>query len=41
MRLHAHPHLGLLDWQARQLAFALGLGDHLKAVVAIAKGLHR
>jgi len=41
IRLHAHPHLGLLDWQARQLAFQLGLGDHLKAAVAIAKGLHR
>jgi succinyl-CoA synthetase beta subunit len=41
VRLHAHPHLGLLDWQARQLAFALGLGDHLKEAVAIAKGLYR
>jgi succinyl-CoA synthetase beta subunit len=41
IRLHAHPHLGLLDWQARQLAFALGLGDHLKAAVQIAKGLHK
>jgi len=41
IRLHAHPHLGLLDWQARQLAFQLGLGEHLKAAVAIAKGLHR
>jgi succinyl-CoA synthetase beta subunit len=41
IRLHAHPHLGLLDWQARQLAFQLGLGDHLKEAVAIAKGLHR
>ena len=41
IRLHAHPHLGLLDWQARQLAFQLGLGDHLKAAVAIAKGLHK
>ncbi len=41
VRIHAHPHLGLLDWQARQLAFALGLGDHLREAVAIAKGLHR
>jgi succinyl-CoA synthetase beta subunit len=41
VRLHAHPHLGLLSWQARQMAFALGLGDHLKAAVAIAKGLVR
>jgi succinyl-CoA synthetase beta subunit len=41
VRIHAHPHLGLLDWQARRMAFALGLGDHLKAAVAIAKGLVR
>ena len=26
----AHPHLGLLDHQARRMAFALGLGDHLE-----------
>jgi succinyl-CoA synthetase beta subunit len=39
VRIHAHPHLGLLDWQARKMAFALGLGAHLKATVAIAKGL--
>jgi succinyl-CoA synthetase beta subunit len=37
--LHAHPSLGLLDFQARQLAFAMGLGAHLKAAVAIARGL--
>jgi len=41
VRIHAHPHLGLLDWQARRMAFALGLGGHLKAAVAIAKGLVR
>ena len=41
VRVHAHPHLGLLDWQARQMAFALGLGAHLKAAVAIARGLVR
>jgi succinyl-CoA synthetase beta subunit len=35
----AHPELGLLDFQARQLAFAMGLGGHLKAAVAIARGL--
>ncbi|MGH2466564.1 MAG: ATP-grasp domain-containing protein, partial [Candidatus Limnocylindrales bacterium] len=39
VRVHAHPHLGLLDHQARALAFALGLGDHLAEFVAIAKGL--
>ena len=37
--LHAHPSLGLLDFQARHLAFAMGLGGHLKAAVAIARGL--
>ncbi|MFP5341830.1 MAG: ADP-forming succinate--CoA ligase subunit beta [Candidatus Limnocylindria bacterium] len=39
VRLHAHPTLGLLDFQARQLAFRMGLGGHLKAAVAIARGL--
>ena len=39
--LHAHPHLGLLDYQARLLAFDLGLGDHLKAAVGVAKGLFK
>jgi succinyl-CoA synthetase beta subunit len=39
--IHAHPHLGLQDWQARELAFRMGLGRHLKAAVAIAKGLVR
>ena len=36
---HADPYLGLLDHQAREFAFAMGLGGHLKAAVAIAKGL--
>jgi succinyl-CoA synthetase beta subunit len=39
VRVHADPLLGLRDWQARELAFRLGLGAHLKATVAIAKGL--
>ncbi len=39
VQLHAHPHLGLLDWQARQLAFAMDLKPYLKAAVRIAKGL--
>ncbi len=39
-RIGAHPHLGLLDWQARQLAFAVGLGGpHLRDFVKIARGL--
>jgi succinyl-CoA synthetase beta subunit len=37
--IHADPLLGLQDWQARELAFRMGLGGHLKAAVAIAKGL--
>jgi succinyl-CoA synthetase beta subunit len=37
--LHADPVLGLLPFQARQLAFSMGLGAHLKAAVAIARGL--
>jgi succinyl-CoA synthetase beta subunit len=36
---YAHPLLGLLDYQARELGFKLGLGAHLKDFVAIAKGL--
>jgi succinyl-CoA synthetase beta subunit len=39
VRTHADPTLGLLDFQARELAFAMGLGGQLKAAVAIAKGL--
>jgi succinyl-CoA synthetase beta subunit len=39
-QLHAHPLLGLTDFQARRMAYALGLGaNHLKEFVAIAKGL--
>jgi succinyl-CoA synthetase beta subunit len=39
-RIAAHPHLGLLDWQARQLAFAIGLGGRfLRDFVTLAKGL--
>ena len=39
-RVEAHPLLGLLDWQARELAFAIGLGGpHLRAFVGIAHGL--
>jgi len=39
VRVHADPLLGLLDFQARQFVFAMGLGAHLKAGVAIARGL--
>jgi len=39
--IHADPLLGLEDWQARTIAFRMGLGGQLKAAVAIAKGLVR
>jgi succinyl-CoA synthetase beta subunit len=39
VRFHADPLLGLRDYQARRLVYAMGLGAHLKAGVAIAKGL--
>jgi succinyl-CoA synthetase beta subunit len=39
IRVHADPLLGLLDFQARDFVFRMGLGGHLKAAVAIAKGL--
>jgi len=41
IRRHADPMLGLLDFEAREFAFEMGLGGHLKAAVAIAKGLVR
>jgi len=39
--LHADPLLGLLDHQARAIAFALRLGQHWKTGAGIAKGLVR
>ncbi|MEX1296752.1 MAG: ATP-grasp domain-containing protein, partial [Candidatus Limnocylindrales bacterium] len=39
VRIHAHPHLGLQPFQAREMAFRLGLGDHLKQAAAICAGL--
>jgi succinyl-CoA synthetase beta subunit len=39
VRIHAHPTLGLLPFEARRLAFAMGLGGHLKEAVAIATAL--
>jgi len=39
--IQADPLLGLLAFQARQMAFRLGLGAHLKDAVAIAMGLVR
>ncbi|MBA2720419.1 MAG: ADP-forming succinate--CoA ligase subunit beta, partial [Chloroflexi bacterium] len=37
----AHPIAGFLPFRARQMAFRLGLGAHLKDAVAIANGLVR
>ena len=37
----AHPHLGLLDHQAREIAFAMGLGDRWKEAAAIARGVFK
>jgi succinyl-CoA synthetase beta subunit len=37
--LHADPLLGLLDHEARRMAFALHLGPHWRAGAAVAKGL--
>ena len=40
LRVSAHPLLGLLDYQARALAFGVGLGGpHLRDFVRIARGL--
>jgi succinyl-CoA synthetase beta subunit len=38
-KIHAHPQLGLQPFQAREMAFSLGLGDHLKQAAAICAGL--
>ncbi len=39
--VQAHPQLGLAAWQARELAFRLGLGGHLREAVTVARGLVR
>ncbi|MEA2547850.1 MAG: succinyl-CoA synthetase beta subunit, partial [Chloroflexota bacterium] len=39
--IHADPLIGLQPFQAREMAFRLGLGAHLKDAVAIATGLVR
>ena len=39
VRVYAHPQLGLQPFQARRMAFALGLGDHLADAVTICRGL--
>ncbi len=40
--VHAHPFLGLPDYQARNLAYGIGLPkEHVSAFVKIAQGLYR
>ncbi|HSH22427.1 MAG TPA: ATP-grasp domain-containing protein, partial [Candidatus Caenarcaniphilales bacterium] len=39
--IHTHPHLGLLDYQARLLGFEMGLAAHMRDFVTIAQGLYR
>jgi succinyl-CoA synthetase beta subunit len=39
VKIHAHAQLGLQPFQAREMAFRLGLGDHLKQAAAICTGL--
>ena len=39
--VQAHPLLGLLPFQARQMAFALGLEAHLRDALSICEGLYR
>ncbi len=42
VRVHAHPHLGLLDYQARQLVLRMGVGrEHLRTAASIAVGVYR
>jgi succinyl-CoA synthetase beta subunit len=38
-QIAAHPQLGLQDHRARRMAFALGLGTHLRDAVAVCEGL--
>ncbi len=39
VKIHAHPQLGLQPFQAREMAFRLGLADHLKQAAVICTGL--
>ncbi len=39
IRVHAHAQLELQPFQARQMAFGLGLGEHLREATAICQGL--
>ena len=39
LKVQVDPRLGLLDYQARQLAYGMQLGDHMREFGKIAKGL--
>ena len=39
VKIHAHPQLGLQPFQAREMAFRLGLGEHLRTAVDVCTGL--
>jgi succinyl-CoA synthetase beta subunit len=39
IKVSVDPALGLLDYQARELAFGMGLGEHAREFTKIAKGL--
>jgi succinyl-CoA synthetase beta subunit len=39
IKVHVDPRMGLLDYQARELAFGMGLGEHSRDFTKIARGL--
>jgi len=39
IKVYVDPRMGLLDYQARELAFGMGLGEHARDFTRIAKGL--
>jgi succinyl-CoA synthetase beta subunit len=39
IKVYVDPRMGLLDYQARDLAFGMGLGEHARDLTKIAKGL--
>ncbi|HET9495813.1 MAG TPA: ADP-forming succinate--CoA ligase subunit beta [Chloroflexia bacterium] len=41
IKVHVDPLLGMQDYQARELAFGMGLGEHIRDFTRVAKGLVR
>ena len=39
IKVYVDPRMGLLDYQARELAYGMGLGEHVKDFVKIAKAM--